>query len=295
MNKKKTLLIGAHMSVEGGLEKSIGRGESIGCTAIQIFTKSNRQWFAKDLTEEEISLFKETTKKSLLKNITAHACYLINLASATERTRALSINALTQELQRCEQLGIEYLVLHPGSHGGQGRDKGAGLISEGIDKAFGKSPGRTMVLLETMAGQGTSIGSSFEDIALIRAQSAHAQRIGVCLDTCHVFAAGYDISNKDSYEQIWKKFDATIGLAHLRVIHVNDSKGALGSRLDRHEDIGKGAVGLSGFTLLFNDTRFFDIPKILETPKESPEDDRRNMNALKDLLTQNTKEKFNLK
>lgn len=288
-NKKK-LLIGAHLSIEGGFYKAIERGASIGCTVIQIFTKSNRQWFAKPLEQKDIDAFKAAQKTTNITSITAHASYLINLASPKASVRTQSINALKKELDRCEQLGIDYLVLHPGSSVDQKEEKGIELIIEGINKALSQTDSSTMLLLETMAGQGSSLGKTFEQLAIIRTKSAHTKRIGICLDTCHIFAAGYDFRTKATYEALWKTFDAIIGLQHLKVIHINDSKKELNCRVDRHEDIGKGEIGNDGFGFLFNDPRFFDTPKILETPKATLADDERNIATIKNLLTKTTKE-----
>ena len=282
---KKAPLLGAHISIEGGFEKALERGESIGCTAIQIFTKSNRQWQAKPITQEEANLFKETLKKTNIQYVMAHASYLINLASDKEATRNRAIGALTKELDRCHMLGIKHLVLHPGSHVKQGEEVGLQYVIEGISKAFEGSDNTTMILLETMAGQGTSLGTTFENLNYIRTNIKEKNRVGVCLDTCHIFAAGYDISSKQGYKEMWKNFDSIIGLKHLKAIHINDSKKECDSRVDRHEDIGKGKIGKLSFSLLMNDPNLQNIPKILETPKESLQDDKRNMEELYNLIS----------
>lgn len=285
----KKLLLGAHMSIEGGLYKALERGASIGCTVIQIFTKSNRQWFAKPLQKTEIEKFKTTLKETKIESVTAHASYLINLASPNTVTRTRSISALKKELECCDALGIKYLVLHPGSHVKQGVEKGLQFIVSGIDAALENFDGKTMLLLETMAGQGSSLGGSFEEINFIRKNSSFTKKIGVCFDTCHVFAAGYDLRKKTEYEKVFKEFDKKIGLSHLKVFHINDSKKDFNSRVDRHEHVGEGKLGIEAFSLLFNDARFFDLPKILETPKESLLEDQKNMQTIISLLTSATK------
>jgi deoxyribonuclease IV len=289
MSIKKTFLLGAHMSTEGGREKALERGASIGCTVIQIFTKSNRQWLDKSITKEEGILFKKTQKECEVKYVIAHASYLINLGSPKPDVKSKSIMALTKELNRCHTLGIPYLVLHPGSRLTSSADDCIKQIAAGIDIALEDSKGTTMVLLETMAGQGTGVGSTFEEIAHIRHLIKHKARVGVCLDTCHVFAAGYKFSTKTTYEQMWDAFNKIIGLEHLKAIHVNDSKKECGSKVDRHEEIGKGKIGLEAFKLLFNDPRLFSIPKILETPKSCLADDAQNMKIIRGLLSPVTK------
>jgi deoxyribonuclease-4 len=294
MNKKQKLLLGAHMSIEGGLEKSIERGASIGCTTIQIFTKSNRQWRAKKITEKEAALFKDIQKKHSVFPVVAHCSYLVNLGSPNLEVQTKSTNALAEELNRCNLLDIPYLVLHPGARLTSDANDCVKAIAQNIDRAIALSTGKTMVLLETMAGQGSVIGATLEEIAQIRKLVKEKQRVGVCLDTCHVFAAGYDFTSKSTYKNFWENFDSTIGIKHLKVVHINDSKKELGSRVDRHETIGNGKIDIEGFKLLFNDERFFNIPKILETPKTSIEEDRENMDYLEKLFSDKTRETYNL-
>jgi len=282
---KNPLLLGAHISTEGGFYKALERGDSIGCAAVQIFTKSNRQWNAKPITQEEATLFKSTLKKTGIIYVLAHASYLINLASDKKETRDKAIIALVLELERCHILGIKHLVLHPGSHVKQGEAVGIQHIVNGINSALKDSKNNTMILLETMAGQGSSLGTTFEQLALIRKGILQKERIGICLDTCHIFAAGYNFSSQEEYNNLWKKFDTLIGLKHLKAIHMNDSKKEINSCVDRHEDIGKGKIGISGFSYLMNDPALYDVPKILETPKENLEDDRRNMETLHNLIS----------
>jgi deoxyribonuclease-4 len=292
MAAKQKLLLGAHISTSGGLHKALERGASIGCTTMQIFTKSNRQWNAKKLTSDEIEDFKKAVKAHDIDPIVVHCTYLINIGSPNEETEKKSLAALITELQRCQELGLKYLVLHPGSHLNTDEDACLARIARNVDAALEAAPGETMILLETMAGQGSSTCYKFEHIARIRALSHHKNRVGVCLDTCHVFVAGYDMRTKKGYEQMWQKFDDTIGLDHLKALHVNDSKKDLDSHVDRHEDLGKGLIGLEGFRLLFNDERFFSVPKIIETPKADLPDDLRNMQTAVSLLSKETREKL---
>lgn len=296
-DKKYTLLLGAHMSIAGGLEQAIIRGESIGCSAIQLFTKSNRQWKAKELSQNNIDLFKQTVRESSIKkeHIVAHATYLINLGSTDADINKKSIAALKEEIERCNALHIPYLVLHPGSSQTTDVAKVLDTIAENLDAVFQSTPGNTMILLETMAGQGTSVCYKLEHLAYIYKKSAFKNRLGVCLDTCHIFAAGYDFRTQETYDAFWTAFDQIVGIDVLKIMHINDSKKELGSRVDRHENIGNGKIGLAGFELLFNDERFFTIPKILETPKDSIEEDIRNMNVIKKLLSQETREMYGIK
>lgn len=276
------------MSIAGEPAKAIERGESIGCTAIQIFTKSNRQWHAKSISPEEADAFRQAWKNSSISSIIAHASYLINIGSPDKSIEHKSITALDIELERCTQLGIPYLVLHPGSHSSSDTDECLDRISKNLDHLLAKNQ-NCSILLETMAGQGTNIGNSFEQLAQIIKNSKYKQHLGVCLDTCHVFTAGYDLSTEKGYHLMWEQFDKIIGINKLKAIHVNDSKKELGSHVDRHTDIGKGKIGIKAFELLCNDPKFFDIPKILETPKDSLADDKRNMNTLLELLSKKTR------
>lgn len=285
MTQKTGLLFGAHMSIAGEISLAIERGESIGCTAIQIFTKSNRQWKAKELDAEDIATFKDTWKKSSIKSVITHATYLINIGSPDPELSEKSVTALTEELNRCNELSISYLVLHPGSHSNTDINQCLKRIGANLDRALENSNGKTSILIETMAGQGTSVGHTFEQIATIIESAHHKGRIGVCFDTCHAFAAGYDFRTKSMYNQMWDDFDKKIGLHKLHAIHVNDSKGDIGSRVDRHADIGKGKIGFEAFKLLFNDSRLASIPKVLETPRATIEDYERNMAVIRSLIT----------
>ena len=285
--KKRTSCLGAHMSIAGGFDKAVERGESVGCTAMQIFTKSNRIWHVKHLEPEQVANFQKQLKNSPIepKNVIAHASYLINIGSSQAVTLKRSIHALREELTRSEELNIPGLVLHPGSATGASEEDCLRTIAQSLDQALEQTPGQTKILLETMAGQGSSVCYRFEQIAEIIKLSSHKRRIGVCVDTCHIFAAGYDISTPATYKKTWAQFDQIIGLDRLHAIHVNDSKKPLGSRVDRHADIGKGEIGLEAFRLLMHDERFVDIPKILEIPEttEMMADYKRNLHLLENL------------
>lgn len=298
VTKKHRLLLGAHMSIAGGIEKSIERGQLIGCTTIQIFTKSNRQWHAKKLTPQQIDLFKKTAVSSSVHPIVAHASYLINIASPEKKTALASVNALIKELEVCNELGIPYLVLHPGSFVTGTPEEGLDRSLANLDHVLSINKGDAVIALEIMAGQGSSLCTSFEQLGYLLKHATHKKRLGICFDTCHAFAAGYTFSTPKDYEAMWKSFDKTIGLQHLKVIHINDSKMGFSSGIDRHEHIGKGKIGLEGFRLLFNDPRFFDTPKILETPKATKEpftEDIKNMKTVRSLLSAKTRNILHVK
>ncbi len=265
----KEPLVGCHVSIAGGIYKALERGESVGCTAMQIFTKSNRNWFDKKLTDDSIKAFKQAVKESSsIQSIIVHTGYLINIGSKKADIAQQSTNALLDEVHRCEQLDLPYLVLHPGSHLDMGEEKCLEQIAHNLDSVFERSNDKVHILLETMAGQGTNVGYTFEQLKKIRQLSEHKRNIEFCLDTCHVFAAGYDISTEDGYRKTFKTFDSTLGLEHLKAIHINDSQEKFGSRKDRHAPLGKGHIPLATFDLIMNDKQLKDIPKILETPSD---------------------------
>ncbi len=283
-----SLLLGAHMSVAGGLDKAVGRGVGVGCTALQIFTKNASQWKAKPLAEEDIARFKAAVEASPIDAgaVVAHDSYLINLGSPDEAKWLQSVEAFADELRRCDQLGVPYLVTHPGAHMGSGEDAAIRKVAEGLERAVAESE-RTMVLLETTAGQGTTLGHQFSHLArMIELVSPEtASRVGVCLDTCHVFVAGYDLSTPEGYAATWEEFDRLVGLEHLKVLHINDAKKPLGSKVDRHEHLGKGFIGETGFRLLMNDARLHGRPLLLETQKgDDCAEDKVNMDFLRGLI-----------
>lgn len=286
--------MGAHMSVAGGLDKAFERGESIGCTTIQIFSKSNRQWKAKSIEPGEVEAFVEAQKKSAIKPIMVHATYLINLAAPEKEILHKSIRALKEELERCAQLNIPYLILHPGSKLKLDEESALAQVAESLDDALEASDGHTMILLENMAGQGSSACYTFEQLAQVIKLSKHKNRLGVCFDTCHAFAAGYDFSTEKGYEEMWDHFDKTIGLHKLKAIHLNDSKKEAGSRVDRHEEIGEGKIGIKAFELIMNDEHLFDVPKVLETPKDNLDDYAKNMKLLESLISKENRKVLGL-
>jgi deoxyribonuclease-4 len=280
-------ILGAHLSIAKGLHTAIYEAEKLNCNALQIFTKNAATWKEKRVTPDEIDLFKLAMEETGIKQIASHTSYLINLAATDKKKHAMSCKALQDELLRSSSLGISYVVLHPGSHMGSGEQKGIDQISDSINEIFsGISDVNTRLLLETTAGQGSSIGHSFEQIASILERIENIDNSGVCLDACHIFAAGYDIRTEEVYNETIKIFDDIIGLKQLYLIHMNDSKNDLGSRVDRHEQIGKGFIGLKAFELIMNDNRFRNIPKIIETPKgkEGNKMDRINLDTLAGLI-----------
>jgi len=281
-------LFGAHMSIAGGLYQAILIAQKHRCQAVQLFTKSCQQWKARELTAEEISTFRRTFRKSGVRLAMAHDCYLINLASPQKELYRQSVEAFIVEYERAEQLGLRYLVTHPGSHIDSGEDAGLSRVAKALDEVHGRCPRyRVQVLLEVTAGQGSNLGHRFEHLAKILSLVKEPNRLGVCLDTCHVFAAGYALSPRQEYQATMQAFDRTIGLKRLRAFHLNDSQKPLDSRVDRHAHIGRGCLGLEPFRLLVNDPRFRRHPMVLETPKEeTPEGDMDvvNLKVLRSLL-----------
>jgi len=273
------------MSIIGGFYKAVEAGESINCTVIQIFTKSNRKWGSKEITDDEINIFKNALKISGIRSVVGHSTYMVNLGSPNQDVARKSKIALSLELKNCNKLGIIYLVLHPGAHLGSGEEVCLKQIAKYLDDIFDHNQGKTKIVLEIMAGQGTYVCYKFEHIAKILKMSRHKNRIGVCFDTCHAFAAGYDFRKPGTYKQTMQEFDKIIGLEKLLVFHINDSKREIGSRVDRHADIGTGQLGLESFKLIFNDARFLDVPKILETPDGTLENYKKNMEVIKKLIT----------
>jgi deoxyribonuclease IV len=272
-------LFGAHMSAAGGCHNALREAQSRRCDTVQLFTKNASQWSARDFTPEEVRLFRDTLRDSGLRFATAHDSYLINLASPDPALYRRSLEAFTVEVQRAEQLGLSYLVMHPGALVGAAEEDGLARVVRALDDVHARCPGYgVQVLLETTAGQGTTLGWRFEQLAAILSRTAAPERLGVCFDTCHVFAAGYALAPQEAYLATMAEFDRTVGLDQLKMFHVNDSLKPLGSRVDRHAHIGRGQMGLEPFRSLVNDPRFEDRPMILETPKE--EDDHDDMDAV---------------
>ena len=280
------LLLGTHVSVSGGLSTAFQRAESVGCTTMQIFVKNANQWHAKAISSSEAELYRESAAKSRLSPIIAHAAYLINLCAANPLVLEKSRSAYEDELRRCELLGIDSLVFHPGAHVGAGEAEGIKLVIESINMIHESTPGfRVRTTIETTAGQGTTLGYTFEHLAAIIDGVEDKDRMAVCMDTCHLFTAGFPIHTAGGWKSTMEKFDALIGLKYLAAIHVNDSMKPFGSRLDRHEQIGKGQIGLEGFRPMMNDPRLLSVPKILETEKsEDMHEDIENMERLRSLI-----------
>lgn len=287
--------LGAHMSIAGGLPRAVDRAQAARCEALQIFTKSAGQWRARQLPSDEIALFRRRVEEAGIRPVVAHNSYLINLSAASPALRAQSIASLGEEIDRAESLGLDGLVMHPGSYTTGSEQDGLRLIADGLRTLLQARPrGRTKILLEHTSGQGTNLGYRFEHLAAIIEQLEGSDRVGVCLDTCHLLTAGYDLCTPRGYRETFRQFDQVVGLDRIKVFHLNDSKRPCGSRVDRHEHIGKGCLGLEPFRMLLNDRRFAKLPMLLETPKlETPESrrrsdldpwDARNLRTLRSLL-----------
>ncbi|MDO8494508.1 MAG: deoxyribonuclease IV [Deltaproteobacteria bacterium] len=280
--------LGSHVSTTGGVAMAPLRAKEIGINTIQIFAKNNNQWLAKKpLEESEIASYKKHCRECGIAISFSHAGYLINLAAPDPKNHQLSLQSFQQELERADQLGLDFVVMHPGAHVGSGEATAIQKIAESINRVFAEQPCHALLLLEITAGQGTSIGHRFEELAEIFEKVEEKKRIGICFDTAHAFAAGYDLRTKETYAETWKAFDATIGLKKLKAIHLNDSKKEFGSRVDRHEHIGQGFLGESAFQLLMQDSRFEEIPMVLETPKHDDpvKWDQLNIRKLLSLMT----------
>jgi len=279
--------IGAHMSIAGGPDKALLRGHELGCETIQIFTRSPRQWRPRVLEPEEADRFKRNQVETGIDPVVAHDCYLINLASSNEELWRNSLLVLREEIGHCGALDIPYLVMHPGAHLGCGEEAGLRRIAQGLDEVgeLARDSG-VEVLLENTAGQGTSLGCRFEQLATLLHLVDDDSWLGTCFDTCHAFAAGYELRTPSGYDRTWGELDSLVGLERVKVIHLNDALGDLGSRLDRHQHIGQGTLGLEPFRMLLNDDRFQGLPMLLETPKgASGLEDRENMRVLHGLMT----------
>ena len=279
-------LLGAHTSTAGGVSKAVDLAEKLKFTAMQIFSKNNNRWKAKPLDEKEIELFRSKLDESGIKFVVVHDSYLINLCSLSTDLLNKSREAFIDELIRCELLSIPYLNFHPGAHGGNGEDEGIKLIAESLNIAHQKTRNyQVSSMLEVTAGQGTALGYRFEQIRKIIDLVEEKARMSVCIDTAHIFAAGYDIRDPKEYEKVMREFDDIIGLDLLKCFHMNDSKKELGSRVDRHAHIGEGFIGKKGFSNIMNDKRVTKVPKILETPKGKEQlEDIKNLKVLRSLI-----------
>ncbi len=289
MKGKEKILLGAHMSIAGGVWKAVERAASINCTALQIFVKNSTQWKSNPLNEEDCKLFKSKLIEHQIDAVVVHSSYLINLCAANKNFLQQSRKALIDEIIRCDMLGITYLIFHPGSHMGRGEKEGIELVAESLNIVHEQTPqSKVITVLETTAGQGSAIGYRFEQLRQIIDLVEKKKRVAVCFDTSHVFAAGYDIRTEAGYEETFEQFASIISLKKLVAFHLNDSRKECGSRIDRHEHIGKGTLTLTPFRLLMKDPRFIDIPKILETPKgKDLLNDKKNMSVLLKLVEQN--------
>jgi len=285
-NKVSGPLLGAHMSIAGGVGNALLEGKKVDCDAIQIFTKSSRQWASKPYSKEEIELFHINRKETGIGVVVAHDSYLLNMGSPDAALRSRSVAAFIDELERCEVLGVTHLIAHPGSHVGAGELDGIKTIAKSLDEVHKACPGYGVkVTLEITAGQGSNLGYRFEQIANIIDATQKSDRLRVCFDTEHAFAAGYDLRTRDGYERTFGEFDEIIGIERLAAFHLNDSKKEFNSRVDRHEHIGKGFIGVEAFRMLMNDKRFWGLPMCLETPKGSDlKEDRENLELLRSLI-----------
>lgn len=276
---------GAHMSIGGGVANAFAHGQKVGCETMQIFSKNQRQWEAKPYTPEEIARFQAEQQRTGIRPVVVHASYLINLASPKDGLWEKSIAGFADEMERCTALEIPYLVVHPGAHTGSGEEAGLHRIGQALNRLLNDSTTEGVtILLETTAGQGTTLGYSFEHLARLVELVDGNERVQVCIDTCHLFAAGYDIRTAETYEATFAACERVLGSERVQVFHLNDSQKELGSRADRHDHIGKGCLGLEPFRLLVNDPRFHDTPMIIETPKgEDLAEDIENLALLRSL------------
>jgi deoxyribonuclease IV len=283
--KMKELLVGSHMSIAGGIHNAFGHAERAGCRALQVFLKSSNQWKGKPLIDADRLRFQSEQARTGIDSVVAHNSYLINLASPDAALYEKSIAAFVEEMERANFIGVPAVILHPGAHMGAGIESGIERVAEALNRSLEEVPPPVRILLETTAGQGSSIGHRFEQLAAIMDRVRAAERVGICLDTCHVFAAGYDIRTEPGYRRTMREFQKFVGLDRIAAFHVNDCKKELGSRVDRHTHIGQGTIGLEAFRCLVNDRRFARIPKILETPKgDDLEEDRMNLAILRGLV-----------
>ena len=279
--------IGAHMSIAGGLHLALERGRQVGCGAVQIFLKNQRQWAAKPLAADEARVFRAARRAHAIRHVFAHSSYLINLGNPNPGLWSQAVAAFTDELERAEALGLACVAIHPGSHLGTGVEAGIARVATAVREVLRRTRGyRVRVALEDTAGAGGTLGRTFTELGAMLDQAGRARRVGVCLDTCHLFAAGYDIRTEVGYRAAMVECASTVGIERVLAFHLNDAKAPLGSGLDRHENIGQGKLGLTPFRCLLNDARFRAVPKVLETPKEpEPAADRRNLAVLRGLAT----------
>ena len=279
----KELLIGFHVSIKDSLSSAFDGATELGCTTFQIFTRNPRGWKFRPLDEEEVSSFLERRRQTSFKFVVAHMPYLPNLATPVKALMRKSRSSLGEEVKRCDSLGIDYLVAHIGSHMGKGTMVGVRNVAEACDEALEESTGKTVLLLENMAGQKNCVGARFEELSLILDLVKKRKRVGVCLDTCHLLAAGFDMTSKEAVERTMSLFDELVGLKEIRVVHLNDSKGPLGGALDRHEHIGLGQIGREGFRAFLHHDSVTELPLLMETPVDDRRRDAQNLQTVKRL------------
>ncbi len=272
------------MKSTGGLHNAISNGKKMGCSAIQVFTSSPQQWRSKEVTDEMATQFKKAVAETGITQVVSHDSYLINLCAEDDAMRTQSMGGMKGEIERCDKYGIPYVVSHMGAHKGQGIECGLKKVAEAVEQILAETPDSVTICMETTAGQGSSLMSRFEELSFVLEMNDRHERLAICLDTCHVFVAGYDIRDEKTYHQTFEAFDKIIGLDRLKVIHCNDSKKGLGSHVDRHEHIGEGEIGLEAFRLLVNDPRFEHVPILLETAAEE-DGHERDLAMLKSLIS----------
>jgi deoxyribonuclease IV len=277
--------LGAHMSIAGELHRALERGAALDCGAVQIFLKNQRQWSARPMGDADVRAFHAARRQTRIRHVFAHASYLINLAAPANAAWRQAVDAFTDELERAEALGLSCVVIHPGSHLGAGADAGMARIVAALDEATRRTPGYSVrVALENTAGAGHGVGRTFAELGALLARATRPERIGICIDTCHLFAAGYDVRTSEGHRKALAECDDAVGFDRVLAFHLNDAKAPLGSGLDRHEHIGRGHLGRAPFQRLLTDRRFRRVPKVLETPKEpEPAADRRNLALLRSL------------
>jgi deoxyribonuclease-4 len=279
-------MLGAHMSIAGGLHRALERGRAVGCSVVQIFLKNQMQWKARPLTEADVRLWKAARRATGIRTAFAHASYLVNLGTPVDAEWRHAIAAFHDELERAEALGLPFVVIHPGSHKGAGLEAGLARVAAALDELTRRTAGyRVRIVLENTAGAGDTMGRTFGELAALLEGARAAERLGVCLDTCHLFAAGYDIRRRAGYERVMAECARALGVSTIRAFHLNDARAGLGSGLDRHTHIGQGQLGLAPFRFLLNDPRWGRVPKALETPKEpEPAADIANLRTLRRLI-----------
>ncbi len=279
-------LLGAHMSIAGGLHRALERGRAVGCSVVQIFLKNQMQWKARPLTEADVRLWKAARRATGIRTAFAHASYLVNLGTPVDAEWRHAIAAFHDELERAEALGLPFVVIHPGSHKGAGLEAGLARVVAALHELTRRTAGyRVRIVLENTAGAGDTMGRTFGELAALLEGARAAERLGVCLDTCHLFAAGYDIRRRAGYERVMAECARELGVSTIRAFHLNDARAGLGSGLDRHTHIGQGQLGLAPFRFLLNDPRWRRVPKALETPKEpEPAADIANLRTLRRLI-----------